>query len=72
MAELAGRSWAAEDTVEARGLDHCDSAVGIVMAEVKKKETYNGICRECTHSCTRIGTPFYSKLKKVVECATRE
>lgn len=37
LAEHAGRSWAAEDAVEARGIDHCDSAVGIVMAEVKKK-----------------------------------
>lgn len=38
LAEHAGRSWAAEDAVEARGIDHCDSAVGIVMAEVKKKK----------------------------------
>lgn len=65
LAEHAGRSWASEDVVEARGIDHCDSAVGIVMAEVKKKETYNGIFRDCTYSCT-------SKFKKVVDCVARE
>lgn len=37
LAEHAGRFWASEDAVEARGIDHCDRAVGMGMAEVKKK-----------------------------------
>lgn len=37
MAEHAGESWASEDAVGGRGIDHCDSTVGIVMAEIKKR-----------------------------------
>lgn len=30
----------------------------------EKKEAHNGICRECAHFCTKMGAPFYSKIKK--------
>lgn len=63
LAEHVGRPWAAEDTVGARGIDPCGSAFGVVMV-AEKKEACNGICRECAHSCTKMGAPFYSKIKK--------